>query len=575
MAITFDAASSADGTSNPFSWSHTVGAGDHRMLVVGVSIRKESNPRPVVSSVTYDGEALTQAVTEANDGKTSADIWYMVNPPVGTATVEVATDTAPTNIVGGAASWFGIDTFYTVTRVGGDAGESSSISVDLLVESGYLAISVASSVSSITVAGDQTQRWTDSNSFLHGRGGSQIGTGGTESLAWTMGGTQKWTIAAAVFKPYVPQPPAFTQVTDGALKLVPELWTATVDNVMVEDITDLLIEARIEMNVDRQISGAATIKIRNPERVSPYVQYLAPFVTYTREDGSAPERRQLGLYDVRIPQGEYTTVRSEATFVGEDVTSLLAQTVLTDTWNIAATTNVREAMIDLIEHAGVSRYILPPSSVTLAAAMSFQTGTLVINAVNQLCSMLGWYHVSGDLQGNVTSAGDIRDASTMEPLATWTQDDMRSPTFAVNPSALQVVNVVVCVNTNNAQAPLTSVARNDDPTSPTSTVTLGREISYPGGPIQVAGEVSQARLDQTARRYLREGRSFYRTGVFAVLPTPDALLPQQVVDLDLSGSMEPFSGRWFIRTATIGMTPATAITMLETYQTTLFDGSPV
>jgi hypothetical protein len=170
---------------------------------VGVSIRKESDPRPVVSTVTYNNLSLTQAVTRANDGKTSSDLWYMVDPPVGTYTVEVTTDTAPTNIVGGATSWRGVDTVRPVKRTATNAGEDPNPYVSILTEVNAVAITCVSAVGSMTVVPPHVQRYTDSNSFLQARGGSTDGDGYTMDLDWVMGGTQKWTIAALVLNPYV------------------------------------------------------------------------------------------------------------------------------------------------------------------------------------------------------------------------------------------------------------------------------------------------------------------------------------------------------------------------------------
>lgn len=207
MAITFDAASTNDGTGSPLTWSHTVGTGSERILLVGACVRKESDPRPTITAVTYGGVSLTQAVTRANDGKTSTDIWYLVNPTSGTATVSITTSSAPTNIVGGATSYAGVHQTSPIIRTGTGAGETALPTISIIAETSALAVSAVSSVSSLTVVNPQTQRWSDSNSFLNSRGGDQAGAGSSITLSWTMGGIQKWTIAALVLRhhpgPYV------------------------------------------------------------------------------------------------------------------------------------------------------------------------------------------------------------------------------------------------------------------------------------------------------------------------------------------------------------------------------------
>lgn len=364
--------------------------------------------------------------------------------------------------------------------------------------------------------------------------------------------------------------------TGGGIKATPELWIATNANQLVDDITDLLIDGTVDMNVDRQITSSCQISIRDPDRIRPYVDYLAPRLRYSYEDSRDDVVQQVGLYALRIPPSEYTAKSSQAMFNGDDMTSDLASASLTDTWNIVAGTIVRTAMIDLIVDGGIpsTRIFLPESTVTLTAAKSFLPGTSNLEAVNALADMIGWYHVHTDLQGRITTPGEARGLAALEPFTTYTQDDIRSPSFTVNPSDLQVVNVVTVINENNAAAPMVATARNDDPNSPTSTWNIG-ERSYPGGPIRISGEMTQAALDRIALLYLSAGRSYYRTGSFSVLPDPQALIPHQSIALDLSSELEPLSGRWAIRTASIGFRPGNALLRLEVNQTRAFDGAAI
>src|SRR5215831_10411724 len=85
--VVFDsAASQSSGAANvsTLSWSHTVGGGLNRMLLVGVSTRTTS-----VSSVSYGGQALT-FIGGVSEGVTlRSEIWALANPASGTATVTV------------------------------------------------------------------------------------------------------------------------------------------------------------------------------------------------------------------------------------------------------------------------------------------------------------------------------------------------------------------------------------------------------------------------------------------------------------------------------------------------------
>lgn len=74
-------------------WSHTVGSGNNRVLVVGVSTEIDAPvgvPADRVSGVTYNSVAMTRiAGTSIRDGnnRTGVEMFILVNPPVGTANV--------------------------------------------------------------------------------------------------------------------------------------------------------------------------------------------------------------------------------------------------------------------------------------------------------------------------------------------------------------------------------------------------------------------------------------------------------------------------------------------------------
>src|SRR5262245_45490817 len=74
--ITFDAAASGGTIGGTASWSHTVGAGSNRILVVGLSFFAY----PRTDSVTYGTRSLTRQVL--NDGvRAFCEIWILVDPP--------------------------------------------------------------------------------------------------------------------------------------------------------------------------------------------------------------------------------------------------------------------------------------------------------------------------------------------------------------------------------------------------------------------------------------------------------------------------------------------------------------
>lgn len=330
-----------------------------------------------------------------------------------------------------------------------------------------------------------------------------------------------------------------------------ELYRCTIDNVPVEAISDQLIDGSVDMNLDRDIKLAAQFVIRDPSNITPYSDYLAPFMQLVFDDGRADVYLQLGLYATKVAPGSYSINDSVATFDGDDLTSVPANAGYTNTINTPAATNYVTEIRGAISGAGISRTNIPDTTTTTAVALSFPPGTTRLEKVNTLLDQLGWYHVGMDLDGRISTPGAPQTLASMEPWRTLTDSDIIGR-IDVQPTGEEIANVIIVINDDGAAAPLTSTATNSDPSSPTSTVAIGRSIMRK---VTVSGSTTQAALDALAARILAESRTFYRVAKLKLLHDPTALQLHQVVQLDLTGEQASLSGKWWIRTAKIGFTP--------------------
>jgi uncharacterized repeat protein (TIGR01451 family) len=218
--IAFDASTSSGSPSNTMlSWSHTVGAGQNRLLVVGVSNAANNPPAPSSTSVTYAGHGLTRQVI--NDaGIDVVEIWTLVAPPSGTATVTV-TLSGPTPVVGGSVSFTGVDQntpIRATNHSGGSGLMSLTVSTSVTTAPGDMVIdAVAGNVLGIGAGGSaaagQTERW---NRLLVvgldlGGGSTQPGAAGSTTMSWTISGDiVRGSIAAVSL---IPAPTADISVT--------------------------------------------------------------------------------------------------------------------------------------------------------------------------------------------------------------------------------------------------------------------------------------------------------------------------------------------------------------------------
>ncbi len=101
-------------------FSHSVASGAYRLLAVAVMIRGDGE----VNSITYSGESLTLAKTQDGGGsdQQKVELWYRVNPPVGTADVIVhfASSVNPSGIA--AVNFTGVDQTSPIGAKAADDG---------------------------------------------------------------------------------------------------------------------------------------------------------------------------------------------------------------------------------------------------------------------------------------------------------------------------------------------------------------------------------------------------------------------------------------------------------------------
>ncbi len=99
-----------------------------------------------------------------------------------------------------------------------------------------------------------------------------------------------------------------------------------------------------------------------------------------------------------------------------------------------------------------------------------------------------------------------QDVRSMQPVWVYTDDNssILYPDVTIERDLYGVPNVVEIVYSPNDSKTLYSRAVNDDPNSPTSTVTRGREILYREDTPNVPAGVNQAQLDEYAKKTLQD-----------------------------------------------------------------------
>jgi hypothetical protein len=193
-----DPATSATGSTASLSWSHTVGTGMKRLLIVGVSLRGSQS----VSGVTYGGIVLSNAVDVLGAGNQNrASMWYLVAPASGTATVTV-TLAGSAAVIGGAVSLSGVDQTAPLGTAVSANGTSASPSVTVSSATTQLVIDTMATNGDggpQSAAGGQTEEWNTGTGTSGGdaRGGGSTQPGAASvTMSWTLNASKSWALCA-------------------------------------------------------------------------------------------------------------------------------------------------------------------------------------------------------------------------------------------------------------------------------------------------------------------------------------------------------------------------------------------
>lgn len=192
--ITFDSAASGSNIGTSLSWSHTVGSGADRILVVGLA-SSTGVPYPSAISVTYGGQPLTRQVLSTPLSPPNIEIWTLVAPVTGTATIVAMFPGVP-DIAGGSVSFSGVDQVTPIrannsAKAAANMG-SGTISTSVTSTPGDVVIDALAAFTSgpaaETPAMGQTLRWNGGFggglSGVFGNGSTKPGAAGSTTVTW-------------------------------------------------------------------------------------------------------------------------------------------------------------------------------------------------------------------------------------------------------------------------------------------------------------------------------------------------------------------------------------------------------
>jgi len=211
--VAYDAQNSGTSSgSSSLSWSHTVGSGKNRLLVVTVSTSRggSGSAPPTVSSITYNNVAMTagptNVYTSGSNPQVRSYIYYLVNPPSGSHTIQVnlSGTSSSTYAVGGSVSYSNVNqsTPIQTSNTSQNFGSTQSVSTSTtsVGQAVYASIGTYSS-SSYTLTGNSgpNQRWSQTGHNYKGIGDDVINPSpGSVTASWQTGSTTVGYVCLAV-----------------------------------------------------------------------------------------------------------------------------------------------------------------------------------------------------------------------------------------------------------------------------------------------------------------------------------------------------------------------------------------
>lgn len=257
--ITLDSVSNSatTNTANTISLSHTIGSCSNRALVVSTQARDDASASDTaVSTVTFGGTDLTKIradrITDsAPSANIGSELWYMVAPPSGSATVQV--------------TWAG-----ALSRVG--VGSSISLCgvnqlTPLDAQSGATSVSGTTISSTITTVADNAAI-VDTFVSRPGSGVSAVGAGQTSQVLRTVGSTVDVGLSTVLIKtPAGAETMDWTRASGNAwAHSAASFKPAEITPVVAPTITSLLVDTT-GLNVTHGPTTSTTIRIVRGDNV--------------------------------------------------------------------------------------------------------------------------------------------------------------------------------------------------------------------------------------------------------------------------------------------------------------------
>jgi hypothetical protein len=284
----------------------------------------------------------------------------------------------------------------------------------------------------------------------------------------------------------------------------------------VEDVSEYFVrnEGEISMDVDRDMKFMVSLRLRQAEEtvLNPLGDWIRPI--WHSEEGYTQVERALGIFYVSFPTREYSDRETIWSLECKDPSVLLIEAAFTEPYVVAAGADPIATAIGIVREVGLVQFNVEPNSTgkTLTYPMAWDIGTPKFQVVSELLGSLNYYPPWFDAVGNFTSKRRLSLSATapMVRYQTGEASVVVNDTISIETDTSGFANEIVIINSNpDAPEPIWARVVNDDPSSPTSTVSMERTITRV---LQASFILDNEEARELAYNQLEAAASVYLTG---------------------------------------------------------------
>lgn len=191
------------------------------------------------------------------------------------------------------------------------------------------------------------------------------------------------------------------------------------------------------------------------------------------------EEWPLGVYLLAAPAREYTDTGTSREIQLIDKLTIVRDDVLVETLQLAAGTNIVDAVVQQIQATGETRIAATESEAELTNPLTWDPGTSRLRVINDLLGVAGYWALWTDRFGQYRVEPYIPPAN--RPVA-WEfhegEASLHTADWVHELSLWEATNTVVMTSQADEDGNFwTAYAIDDNPDSPTSTVNMGRVLN--------------------------------------------------------------------------------------------------